>query len=44
MYSLENYIQHPMINDNGKEYKKQKRMHTYAKLNHFAGEQKLTQG
>ena len=39
--STENYIQIPMINQNGEEYKK--RMSTYVKRNHFAVQQKLTQ-
>ena len=39
--STENYIQIPMINQNGEEYKK--RMSTYVKRNHFAVQQKLMQ-
>ena len=51
MYSTENYIQHPMINHNGKEYKKEcvcvyiyickaeYVKHIYVKLDHFAVQQ-----
>ena len=37
VYSTANYIQYPVINQNGKEYEKE-----YS-LNHFAVQQKLTQ-
>ena len=41
LYSTGNFSQYPVINHNGKEYKK--RMYIYVQLNHFAVQQKLTQ-
>ena len=41
LYSTGNYIQHPVINHNGKEYKKN--IHIYVQLNQFAIYQKVTQ-
>ena len=44
LYSTGNYIQYPVINHNGKEYKREC-MHVciYVSLNHFVIQQKLTQ-
>ena len=42
LYSTGNYIQYPMINHTGKEYKKT-RMYIYVWLDHFAVQPKLTQ-
>ena len=39
LYSTGNYIQYPVINHNGKRYKKE---YTYVQLNHFTEQQKLT--
>ena len=41
LYSTGSYIQDPVINHNGKEYKK--RMYICVKLSHLAVQQKLTQ-
>ena len=47
LYSTGNYIQYPVINHNGKEYKKEFYIyiytHTYTYRNQFAVQQKLTQ-
>ena len=43
LYSTVNYIQHPVINNNGKEYEKECVFYIYIYLNQFAIEQKLMQ-
>ena len=43
LYSTENYIQYPVINDNGKEYFKKECVYIYIELNHCAIYLKLTQ-
>ena len=40
MYSTGNYIQYPVINHNGKEYKKK---NAYTCMSHFAVQQRLAQ-
>ena len=40
LWSTRNYIQYPVINHNGKEWKKE---YIYVYLNHFAVQQKITQ-
>ena len=45
LYSTGNYIQHPVINNNGKEYEKECvfYIYIYIYMNQFAIEQKLMQ-
>ena len=40
LYSTGNYIQHPVMNRDGKEYEKE---YIYVQLNHVAVEQELAQ-